>query len=666
MTAQEQYIIVCSKYPNLSRGAKPLAPPPGEVLGRDIGELVRCLRNPEKANVALLAEPGSGKTAYVQAFAHAKEYEGQYLVLDVNPELLIEKDGDRDNALLVGFNALLDDAGQYAKDQNVIVVLFVDEFHKLAMISPSLMNSLKPRLEKSAMHGFRLIAATTFQEYNDNIAVDRALDQRFLQMKLTELPKEAVLAILKDRAKKHGAEHLLEEGVLSDIYTESKRILLSNAQPRASIDVFNSMIGDAVKREWMEGGILKKEYYTAEELHFSGDKVLCRALLTRIIKRSYGIDINNRVSVEDVTNALKRRLFNQEHAIELVVRQLEMAAQGFGELDRPKFSFISTGSTGCGKTELAKIVSDTMQLPLRRFDMSRYSSPEDANAFADDLFTAAWAYPNAYILIDEVEKSSKKAMNILLQVLDDARLADSVNSERVASFTGTIINLTTNLGSEVYREQARHQVENAEADAEVVYKSLADSEVFETAVLGRLDAIVPFHPLPESALMKIAKRTFDEALSGLDRDVYVTDDVYSYIVKDRTSSDTERGGARDVKRNVRNLALQKLAHYLTTSVNHNPVVILVKGQPRFKYKDVADPLNAKIKVQECYPTATVNALLKSASASLGMPLQNAGLYLPSNRELKSYVLEILSKAKDGWFKFKSVFDCETVRIEGVK
>ena len=85
-----------------------------------------------------------------------------------------------------------------------------------------------------------------------------------------------------------------------------------------------------------------------------------------------------------------------------------------------------------------------------------------------------------------------------------------------------------------------------------------------------------------------------------------------------------------------------------------------------KYKDVADPLNAKIKVQECYPTATVNALLKSASGSLGMPLQNAGLYLPSNRELKSYVLEILSKAKDGWFKFKSVFDCETVRIEGVK
>ena len=158
-------------------------------------------------------------------------------------------------------------------------------------------------------------------------------------------------------------------------------------------------------------------------------------------------------------------------------------------------------------TQLAKIISETMRIPLKRFDMSRYSADIDAGAFADALFQAAWATPNAYILIDEVEKSSKKAMNILLQVLDDARLTDSVNPDRVASFSGCIINLTTNLGSEIYQNMARHQGAGATTDFELVYKALSNSDVFETAVLGRLDAVVPFQPLPREALEKIARQT---------------------------------------------------------------------------------------------------------------------------------------------------------------
>ena len=367
----------------------------------------------------------------------------------------------------------------------MIVVLFIDEFHKMADISPSLMESLKPKLEKSALNGFRLVAATTFQEYNDNIAGNRALDQRFLQIKLSELPKHAVLSILENRAKQHGVLDLLEDGILEEIYIESKRILLSNAQPRASIDLLNSMIGDTIKKEYMEHGVLKKEFYTSEDLGLPSEKVLCRSLLKRIIQRTHGIDIDNDVNVTEVIRALKTRLYNQENAIQIVVHLLEMAAQGFGELNRPKMSFISTGSTGTGKTELAKIISETMRLPLKRFDMSRYSSPEDAGAFADDLFHAVWATPNAYILIDEVEKSSKPAMNILLQVLDDARLTDSVNSDRVASFSGAIINLTTNLASEIYQSMGRHQSADTEADVELVYKALKDSPVFESAVLGR-------------------------------------------------------------------------------------------------------------------------------------------------------------------------------------
>lgn len=1025
-------------YPALSKAAEIMPPPPADILGRDLNELRRGLRNPEKANVALLAEPGTGKTAYVQGFAYDKESLPYYLTLEVNPERLIEKDGDRENALLVGFNELLDQAGQYSKDNNVIVVLFVDEFHKVIQISPSLTESLKPRLEKSALYGFRLIAATTFQEYNDNVAPNRALDQRFLQIKLSELPKEAVIHVLENRAKQHDVIQYLDKGVLEDIYVESKRLLMSNAQPRASIDILNSMIGDTVKSEKMVNGKLVKEFFTPAELGFNTEKVICRPLLKRIIRRSFGVDIDNAVDAKEVIQAIHKRLYNQDNATEIVVHLLEMAAQGFSDITRPKFSFLSTGTTGTGKsipdtwdipapvpggyvkngdlkpgdfvynqvgkpvrvdsihpqglrtvyrmtltdgrqincardhlwtyknrvgngsktwktvtteelmkkqlarpcaggrvaygyvipqneavereavnykldpyamgavigngilgtygfefssddretvaqletifglpakkkktgytwyfvvsenekndkllqtrdilqevpeligkksgekfipdiykfgsieqrwtliqglfdtdgtiqgssrfnvsysttserlahdvqevlwslgimssirphsnkrdwnesetfdyhvhvkvqnkdkakffrlprkleramkarevvkarekkfdtvaiksiekldykvpmtcimvddpehlylagrehivthnTELAKIISETMMIPLKRFDMSRYGDPAMAKEFADALFHAAWSTPNAYILIDEVEKSSKRAMNILLQVLDDARLTDSVNPDRVASFTGCIINLTTNVGSEIYQNMQKFQDASAEADKELVYKALVNAQdsdgkpLFETAVLGRVDEIVPFHPLPLDAMMKIADRTLRESIEIAQthkRRILVSDDIIPYIVKDRTSNDTERGGARDAKRNVRSLVVQELAHYMTYAKEEVPVIIYLKGEARFKHEYIADPLNAQVAIMECHPADSGDILLKRLSEQIHKPLINKGLYFPKNRPLNDYAKELIDLISAGYFQFYTQVDDETVTIKGV-
>lgn len=678
MTTSSKHIVTFRKvkdqYPALAKAADIMPPPPATILGRDLNELRRGLRNPEKANVALLAEPGTGKTAYVQGFAYDKDSLPYYLTLEVNPERLIEKSGDRDNALLTGFNELLDQAGQYSKDHDVIVVLFIDEFHKMMAISPSLMESLKPRLEKSALHGFRLIAATTFQEYNETIAQNRALDQRFLQIKLAELSKDAVLHVLENRAKQHGVIEHLDAGVLEEIYIESRRLLMSNAQPRASIDILNSMIGDTVKNERMENGKLVKEFYTPAELGFVADKILSRPLLKRIIRRGYGVDIDNTVDVKTVIKALHTRLFNQDNATTTVVRLLEMAAHGFSDVTRPKFSFLSTGVTGVGKTEMAKIISESMMIPLKRFDMSRYGDPKMTKEFADALFQAAWSTPNAYILIDEVEKSSKRAMNILLQVLDDARLTDSDNPDRVASFTGCILNLTTNVGSEIYQNQKNFQGDSVEADIELVYKALTnavDSDgkpLFETAVLGRIDQIVPFHPLPYEAMERIANRTIMEAVETIqthDRRVLVSDDIVPYIVKDRTSTDTERGGARDAKRNVRNLVVQPLAHYLTVAEQEVPIIIYLKGRPRFKYSDVVDPLNASVAIKECYPLEYSEKLLKVLREKSGKPLIDKGLYLSKDKPINYYLNELIALIKTGCFQFQTYVDGEDVRIKGV-
>lgn len=671
------YNKIRQNYPALSKSSNVMPPPPGDILGRDMNELKRGLRNPEKANVVLLAEPGTGKTAYVQGFAYDKDSLSKYLVLESNPERFMDNvkgNADKESALISGVTNMFDEAAQYSKDNNVIVVLFIDEFHKVIQYSPSMTETLKPRLEKSALNGFRLIAATTFQEYNDNIASNRALDQRFLQIKLSELPKEAVMNVLKNRAKQHGVADYLDEGVLDDIYSETKRILMSNAQPRASIDVLNSMIGDIVKDEHMENGKLVKEYYTPQEMGFATEKVLSRPLLKRIIKRSSGIDIDNNVDVKSVIKALRTRLFNQDNAIEIVVHLLEMAAHGFSDSTRPLFSFLSTGSTGTGKTEMAKIISETMNIPLKRFDMSRYGDPLMAKEFADALFQAAWSTPNCYLLIDEVEKSSKRAMNILLQVLDDARLTDSVNPDRIASFTGCIINLTTNVGSEVYQNMNKFQSSDVEADVELVYKALCnavDSDgkpLFETAVLGRVDEIVPFHPLPQSAMEKIANRTLMESLDTAqthERRIIVSDDIIPYIVKDRTSNDTERGGARDAKRNVRNLVVQQLAHYITYAEKNVPIVVYLKGRPRFKYNDVADPLNAKVAIMECHPIESGDVLLKRLSTQLKKPFINKGLYFPADKPIQHYAQELVSLIQQGYFQFYSYVDGENVIIKGV-
>ena len=284
-------------------------------------------------------------------------------------------------------------------------------------------------------------------------------------------------------------------------------------------------------------------------------------------------------------------------------------------------------------------------------------------------FNAIWATPNAYLLLDEVEKSSTEAMNILLQVLDDARLADSVNPDRVASFSGTIINLTTNLGSEVYQNMAKHQSEDAEADIALVYKSLTESEnsKFNSAVLGRIDTIIPFHPLPTEALEKIARRTLNDVIETAQtnkRRIIVSDDIIPYIVKDRTLNDTEQGGARDVKRNVKNIVVQVLAHYLTYAENEVPIILYLKGRPRFKYRDVADPLNASVALAECYPIDAVNEILSQLSKSFGKPLLNEGLYLPTWTNLRDYLVELAGQAKNGSYSFRSVIDGENVKIIG--
>lgn len=538
-------------YGLLAALADPLKKAEREIVGRghEMSQLMAQMARPELCNVLLLAEAGTGKTALVQGVL---EHDVDRLYLEVNLAKMISKAGDGDQMAAM-VKDLFTEAELFHQSEGIELVLFIDEFHQLIQLSDAAVEAIKPVLAASGARGIRIIAATTYVEFHKHISPNQPLVERLQRLNVNPPDEETTMKILAGMAERYGvAEQFIDDHIFRMIYEYTQRYVPSSSQPRKSILVLDAMVG------W----------------HRSPAKLdLDRELLADVIMESSGVNVAFRVDGAKIKAELDRRVYSQDLATSALARRLQLSVADLNDKSRPEGSFIFTGSSGVGKTELTKQLAQLLfgddQRHLIRFDMSEYATDESLPAFRSELTRKIWDLSHSVLLFDEVEKASGLVTRVLLQVLDDGRLNDDNN--RVVSFLNTYIVLTTNAGSEIYKTIAQYAADDTGSGVKLEeYKKLIRRSISETTganrfpkeLLGRIDAIVPFQPLSRETQKKIVmnklKKTVEDVLVKHNVRVTIDKKVLQYLVEDKTDTDADAGGART--------AVAKMNDEVTTSI----------------------------------------------------------------------------------------------------
>ena len=485
------------------------------LIGRrqEVGRALQILARRRKNNPIFVGESGVGKTAIVEGLA-LKIHEGEV------PELLSDMviySLDL-GALLAGtryrgdFEARMK-AVLGALEQRPGAVLFIDEMHTIigaGAASGGAMdasNLLKPALASGKL---RCIGSTTYQDYRGHIERDRALMRRFQKIDVDEPSVEETIKILGGLRPRYEAFHNVTytRGALETAARLSARYLHDRRLPDKAIDLLDEA-GAAARLAGRDGGrIMPREV----------ERILAKA--AQIPEQQVGHD--DQAALRNLEKDLRRKLFGQDHAVEQVVRAIKLSRAGLTSRDRPVGSFLFTGPTGVGKTELAKQLAQVLGLKLMRFDMSEYmerhtvsrliGAPPGYVGFDQGglLTDQIRKTPHAVLLLDEIEKAHPDVFNLLLQVMDHGSLTD--NNGQLADFKHVVLLMTSNVGA---RDLERRKMgfggeDGATGDGDAAYKRL-----FSPEFRNRLDARVAFLPLTPEVMLSIVDKLIAELSAQL-------------------------------------------------------------------------------------------------------------------------------------------------------
>lgn len=477
------------------------------LIGREaeLERVVQTLCRRRKNNPLLVGEAGVGKTAIAEGLAWR-------ITQNEVPEILqnaVVYSLDM-GALLAGtkyrgdFEQRLKSVLKQLKD-SPNGILFIDEIHTIIGAGASsggtldASNLLKPALSSGQL---KCIGATTYTEYRGVFEKDHALSRRFQKVDVNEPTVEQTVQILRGLKSRFEEHHGIKysASALTTAAELAARFINDRHLPDKAIDVIDE--AGAAQR------ILPKSKQKKTIGKAEIEEIIAK--IARIPPQSVNQD--DRSKLQTIERDLKNVVFGQEPAIEALASSIKMARAGLGKTDKPIGSFLFSGPTGVGKTEVAKQLAFILGIELIRFDMSEYmerhavsrliGAPPGYVGFDQGglLTEAITKKPHAVLLLDEIEKAHPDIFNILLQVMDHGTLTD--NNGRKADFRNVIIIMTTNAGAESLQKRSIGFTDKKEAGDE-----MADiKRMFTPEFRNRIDAIISFGALDEEIILRVVDK----------------------------------------------------------------------------------------------------------------------------------------------------------------
>jgi ATP-dependent Clp protease ATP-binding subunit ClpA len=477
------------------------------LIGREheVERVIQVLCRRRKNNPLLVGEAGVGKTAIAEGLAwRITEKEVPEVLLDATVYTLDM------GALLAGtkyrgdFEQRLKGVLKQLKDQPN-AILFIDEIHTLIGAGAAsggtldASNLLKPALGSGQL---KCIGATTFTEYRGIFEKDAALSRRFQKVDVVEPSVEQTVEILKGLKSRFEDHHQVKYalGALQAAAELSAKYINDRHLPDKAIDVID------------EAGAAQRILPVAKR-----KKTISRGEVEEIVAKiaripPASVSSDDRDKLKTLERDLKSVVFGQDPAIDALAAAIKMARSGLGKPDKPIGSFLFSGPTGVGKTEVAKQLAYILGIDLIRFDMSEYmerhavsrligAPPGYVGFDQGGLLTEAISKkPHAVLLLDEIEKAHPDVFNVLLQVMDHGTLTD--NNGRKADFRNVIIIMTTNAGAETMNKATIGFTSKREQGDE-----MADiKRLFTPEFRNRLDATVSFKALDEEVILRVVDK----------------------------------------------------------------------------------------------------------------------------------------------------------------
>ena len=487
------------------------------LIGRstEIERVVQILARRSKNNPLLVGESGVGKTAIAEGLA-------KLITENKVPDLI--KDSviySLDMGALLAGTKYRGDFEERLKavlkelEEDKSAILFIDEIHTIigaGATSGGVMdasNLLKPALAK---RGLQFVGSTTYKEFRGIFEKDRALSRRFQKVEVSEPSVDETFNILKGLKERFEEHHQIKytEGSLKAAASLSSKHINDRFLPDKAIDV----VDEAGARQKLVPSSKRKK--TISELDI--EKIV--ASIARIPEKT--VSSSDKKSLEKLEENLKRVIFGQDEAVESLASSIKLARAGLRVDEKPVGSFLFSGPTGVGKTEVSKQLASIMGIEFVRFDMSEYMERHTVSRLIGAppgyvgydqgglLTESVNKHPHSVILLDEIEKAHPEVFNILLQVMDHGTLTD--NNGRKADFRNTIVIMTTNTGAQdMSRASMGFQSQDHTSDATEMIK-----KTFSPEFRNRLDGIIQFNPLPTEVIKTVVDKFLVELQVQLD------------------------------------------------------------------------------------------------------------------------------------------------------